>query len=130
MAVYFVDVGLVRAMVDDPTADRGWLLENIVYLHLRRCKCQIEYYNTSDGKEVDFYVTNKMSRQHCLIQVCWSLNSSDTMKREIVPLLDAGKKLGIKRLLVVTWNEEKELESGIQVVPVWKLLAGYEPVFK
>ena len=128
--VYFVDVGLVRAMADDPTADRGWLLENIVYLHLRRCKCQIEYYNTSDGKEVDFYVTNKMSRQHCLIQVCWNLNSPDTMKREIIPLLDAGHELGIKRLLLVTWDEEKELEGGIKVVPVWKLLAGYEPIFK
>ena len=128
--VYFVDVGLVRAMVDDPTADRGWLLENIVYLHLRRCKCQIEYYNTSDGKEVDFYVTNKMSRQHCLIQVCWNLNPPDTMRREIIPLLDAGHELGIKRLLLVTWDEEKELEGGIKVVPVWKLLAGYEPIFK
>ena len=128
--VYFVDVGLVRALADDPTADRGWLLENLVYLHLRRCKCQIEYYNTSDGKEVDFYVTNKMSRQRCLIQVCWSLNSSDTMKREIIPLLDAGQELGIKQLLVVTWDEEKEIEGGIKVVPIWKLLAGYEPVFR
>ena len=52
------------------------------------------------------------------------------IKRDNVPLLSAGKKLGIKRLLVVTWDEEKELEGGIQVVPIWKLLAGYEPVFK
>ena len=52
------------------------------------------------------------------------------VKCDNVQLLSAGKKLGIKRLLAVTWDEEKELEGGIKVVPVWKLLAGYEPVFK
>ena len=51
-------------------------------------------------------------------------------KHEIVSFLNAGRELGIKRLLLVTWDEEKELEGGIKVVPVWKLLAGYEPIFK
>ena len=37
---------------------------------------------------------------------------------------------GIDRLLVVTWDEERTLEGGIQAVPVWKLLAGYEPIFR
>ena len=58
------------------------------------------------------------------------LASINLIKRDNVSLLLVGKKLGIKRFLVVTWDEEKELEGGIQVVPVWKLLAGYEPVFK
>ena len=127
--VYLVDVGLVRAMADDPTANRGWLLENLVYLHLRRGKCQVGYYNTSDGKEVDFHVTDRLSRQRCLVQVCWSLNAAETRKREIAPLLKAGGELGINRLLVVTWDEERTLEGGIQAVPVWKLLAEYEPIF-
>ena len=128
--VYLVDIGLVRAMADDPTANRGWLLENLVYLHLRRGKCQVGYYNTSDGKEVDSHVTDRQSRKHCLIQVCWSLNAAETMKREIAPLLKAGGELGINRLVAVTWDEEKELDGGIQVVPAWKLLAGYEPIFR
>ena len=128
--VYLVDLGLVRAMADDPTTNRGWLLENLVYLHLRRSKCQVGYYNISDGKEVDFHVTDRQSRQHCLIQVCWSLNATETMKREILPLLKAGGELGIDRLLVVTWDEERTLDGSIQAVPVWKLLAGYEPIFK
>ncbi len=128
--VYLVDIGLVRAMAEDPTANRGWLLENLVYLHLRRGKCQVDYYNTINGKEVDFHVTDKQSRKRSLIQVCWSLNAADTMKREVVPLLKAGEELGIDRLLVITWDEDKALEGGIQAVPVWKLLAGYEPVFR
>ena len=52
------------------------------------------------------------------------------MKREIAPLLKAGGELGINRLLVVTWDEEKTLEGGIQAVPIWKMLAGYEPIFR
>ncbi len=125
--VYLVDVGLVRAMADDPTADRGWLLENLVYLHLRRCKCQVGYYNTSDGKEVDFHVSDRQNRKRSLVQVCWGLNAPDTMKREVPTLLKAGKELGIKRLLLVTWDEEKELD-GVHVVSVWKLLSGYVPI--
>ena len=52
------------------------------------------------------------------------------MKREIAPLLKAGGELGIDRRLVVTWDEERTLEDGIQAVPVWKLLAGDEPIVR
>ena len=128
--VYLVDIGLIRAMADDPTANRGWLLENLVYLHLRRGKCQVSYYNTSDGKEVDFHVADRQNHRRCLVQVCWSLNGGETMKREIAPLLKAGEELGIDRLLVVTWDDERKLDGGIQTVPVWKFLAGYEPIFR
>ncbi len=128
--VYLVDIGLIRAMADDPTANRGWLLENLVYLHLRRNKCQVGYYNTADGKEVDFHVVDRMSRQRCLIQVCWSMNAPETLKREMSALRKGGEELGLDRMLVVTWDEEKTREDGIQVVPVWKLLAGYEPIFR
>ena len=58
------------------------------------------------------------------------LASINLTKSEIVSFLNAGKRLGIKRLLLVTWDEEKEIEGGIKVVPVWKLLAGYEPGFR
>ena len=58
------------------------------------------------------------------------LASINLAKSKIVSFLKACKRLGIKRLLLVTWDEEKEMEGGIKVVPVWKLLAGYEPVFK
>jgi len=33
-------------------------------------------------------------------------------------LLKAGNELGIKRLLLVTWDEERELDGGVQVVPI------------
>lgn len=120
--VYLIDIGLVRAMVEDPEANRGWLLENLVYLHLRRLKFDISYYNTSDNKEVDFYAFNKISREKMLIQSTWSLADAETAKREIAPLVCAGAELNIAKRFIVTWNEETELADGIKVIPLWKFL--------
>ena len=74
------------------------------------------------------HVSDRQNRRRSLVQVCWSLNAPDTLKREVPTLLKAGKELGIKRLLLVTWDEEKELDGGVQVVPIWKLLSGHVPV--
>lgn len=120
--VYLIDVGLVRAMAEDPEANRGWLLENLVYLHLRRLKFDISYYNTSENKEVDFYAFNKISREKMLIQATWSLADAETAKREIAPLVSAGAELNIAKRFIVTWNEETELADGIKVIPLWKFL--------
>jgi len=120
--VYMIDVGLVKAMAEDPMANKGWLLENLVYLHLRSRKFEVAYYNTSDNKEVDFYVYDKLSRRKVLVQVTWSLNAPETFKREVMPLRQAGQELGIDKLYVVTWDEEKMLEDGISIIPIWKFL--------
>ena len=120
--VYLIDIGLVRAMAEDPEANRGWLLENLVYLHLRRLKFDISYYNTSENKEVDFYAFNKISREKMLIQATWSLADAETAKREIAPLASAGVELNIAKRFIVTWNEETELADGIKVIPLWKFL--------
>jgi len=120
--VYLIDIGLVKAMVENPTANKGWLLENLVYLHLRRRKFEIGYYNTRDNREVDFYACNKLNRKKILLQVTWSLHAVETYKREIPSLLLAGQELGIDQLFVITWDEEKKLEGGISVIPIWKFL--------
>ena len=122
--VYMIDPGLVRAMAEDPEANKGWLLENLVYLHLRRLKYHVNYVNTADRKEVDFHAFNKVSRDKMLIQASWSLSNEETKNRETEPLLKAGKELGIRRLLIVTWDEETVLDKKIQVVPIWKFLIG------
>jgi ATPase len=123
--VYLIDVGLVRAMVEDPEANRGWLLENLVYLHLRRLKFDVSYYNTFDNKEVDFYAFNRISREKMLIQSTWSLSDPETAKREIAPLVTAGTELNISKRIIVTWNEETELADSIKVVPLWKFLINH-----
>ena len=89
--VYLIDIGLVKAMLENPTANKGWLLENLVYLHLRRRKFEIAYYNTRDNREVDFYACDKLSRKKILLQVTWSLHAAETYKREYLHCLWLGR---------------------------------------
>jgi predicted AAA+ superfamily ATPase len=58
-----------------------------------------------------------------LIQVSYSINNPQTYARETNSLLEAGKKLNCGNLKVVTFNEERNIESDgkvIRVTPAWK----------
>ena len=44
---YVIDVGLLRAMKPNMERDRGWMLENLVFMMLRRGDNKIEYYVTT-----------------------------------------------------------------------------------
>lgn len=46
--VYVIDTGLVRALAHSSDAGRGMMLENLVFLHLRRQGNDIEYVNTRE----------------------------------------------------------------------------------
>ena len=116
---YFVDTGLARAVTPKSDASLGWLLENLVFLSLRRGYNKIEYYNTRRGDEVDFLVTDKASGKRRLIQVSWELSSPATEERELSALKDARCETGVDDCTVVTWDEERE-SDGVKIAPAWK----------
>lgn len=118
---YLNDIGIVRAMRIKHALDLGPLLENLVYLQLRRLGYQMEYVLTGDGSEVDFLAFRPM-KDSKLIQVCFDMSNPKTFEREVSALTDAAKALGVKDRYVVTWDDEDELPGNIQVVPVWKFL--------
>lgn len=120
---YLVDTGLARAVTPKNDASRGWLLENLVYLALRRGDNRIEYYNTRKGEEVDFLVTDRVTKRRRLIQVAWEMSDSVTKTRELSALKSARDEIKVKDCSVVTWDEEWE-EDGIKVVPAWKWCLG------
>ena len=107
-------------MVEDPEANRGWLLENLVFMMLRRGDNRIEYYLTKRGEEVDFIVTDKITGQRRLIQVAWDLSDASTVKREITALVNAAAETGIDSKMIITWDSESSMDDGIEVVPIWK----------
>ncbi|MCQ2103151.1 MAG: ATP-binding protein [Fibrobacter sp.] len=121
---YIVDTGLIRAMTPKNDAERGWLLENLVFMHLRRGNNKIEYYINKSGGEVDFLVTDQNSKSRQLIQVAWNMEKSETSDRELSALLLARDEIKVKDCLIVTWDSEAVLDDGIQVVPVWKWCLG------
>jgi uncharacterized protein len=118
---YVVDTGMLSSMSVRAHRDRGALLENLAYMHLRRRGARIEYLITSGGKEIDFVVTPSGRGARELIQVSWTLEHPDTRAREVDGLSEAMRELRIPKGTVVTWLEEGR-EGRIRIVPAWKWL--------
>lgn len=96
---YAIDTGLINANILSVSQKQGALLENVVYLDLRRRGDKIYYYQTAEGYEVDF-LTQKKSGEMELLQVTWSPEDKQTLAREERALLAAEKELGIKGRLI------------------------------
>ena len=96
------------------------MLENLVAISLFHHHGErLYYYNY--GVEVDFYIPDEQLG----IQVSYSIADTQTCNREITALLKLNAYKPLKRMLVITYNEENTLiKEGhtIEIVPVWKWL--------
>ena len=118
---YLIDPGLIRAMCVKNDAERGWMLENIVYMALRRGTGKISYISNADGTEVDFHVHDRVSHGERLVQVSYAMSDETTFFREMNAIRFAREKTGIQDCTIVTWDDEGEMD-GIRIMPVWKWL--------
>ena len=91
--IYAVDNGLSSANTFNLSDNRGKLLENQVYLDLRRQKKKIFYYLTADGYEIDF-VTQDLQGKFELIQVTWDKTDLVALQRKERALEQAKQELG------------------------------------
>ena len=115
--VYLIDTGLGKKVTSD---DTGRILENAVFLNLRKGNNEIFYYN--EEGECDFIV--KTNGKFKTYQVTLEL-SDDNRDREIRGLLEACKKLGVNKGTIVTSDDEAQMqEQGIkiEIFPLWKHL--------
>jgi len=122
--VYCVDHALVTSVSSGILVNSGHLLENLVFIALRRLHPKIYYYKTKTGREVDFIVPPR-NRVRMLIQVCESLAEPQTRKRETAALSEAMAELNLKSGTIVTRNEDERIDVGgraINVVPIWRFL--------
>jgi predicted AAA+ superfamily ATPase len=118
---YLIDPGLIRAMCVKNDAERGWMLENVVYMALRRCGGKISYLINKDGTEVDFHVHDPVAHGERLVQVSYAMSDEKTFFREINALKRARESTGIRDCTIVTWDDDGE-SDGVRIVPVWKWL--------
>lgn len=119
---YAVDCGLASAVSFRFSEDKGRMLENIVFLELKRIGEEIYYYKNKDGTEVDFLIREKNKNKE-LIQVCWDLSDEETKKREISNLAKAMNELKLKSGTILTSNETDEINiegKTIIVQPVFR----------
>ena len=121
---YAYDTGVVTTFKSRLAADYGVLMENLVALELLRQGKEFFYFQAKDGREVDFVVRDGLDFYR-LIQVCYNLSDENTRKREFSALVKASRELGVKDLLVFSWDEERETTyKGLQILvyPLWKWL--------
>ena len=118
--VYVVDNGFVSKISLKFTKDNGWLLENLVFTELKNSG---DVFYHSEKFECDFVVAeNKKVKE--VVQVCWNLTQTNR-ERELNGLLEAMDKFKLKTGLILTNDQEEELEVDkrkIVVKPVWKWL--------
>lgn len=122
--VYCIDHALVTSVGSGILVNAGHLLENLVFVALRRVTSEIAYYKTRSGKEVDF-IAQYPDRSRKLIQVCESMADSNTRKRELDALTEAMRELKTSIGLIVTRGETDELKvdgGTVSVVPAWRFL--------
>lgn len=118
---YSIDNGLSAVNSVSFSSDRGRILENIVFLHLRRKYRDLFYFKGKN--ECDFLVkeSGKITKA---IQVCYTLNE-DNQKREIDGITEAMNEFKLSRGVLLTYNQEDEFKINnkkIIVQPVWKFL--------
>jgi len=125
---YIIDNGFIKARSFELSPNYGRLLENMVFAELLRREYKPEldifYYRTRNDREIDF-VCRKGNQVEQLIQVCYDISNSKTLKREIDALAEAAAELKCTVLLLLTWEKEETVQRGdlsIHLLPVYKWL--------
>jgi len=117
--VYAIDQGLVNFSSVSGSPDRGRLLENTVYLQLRRLGYEIWYFKGK--KECDF-IFQDGKNAFSAIQVSWQLGDQNE-KREVEGLIEAIIQLNLTEGTIITFDQEDTLVKDgktIRLVPGWK----------
>lgn len=119
---YMIDPALIRITGFRISEDRGRLLENIVFLHLRMSGKEIYFHK--DQKECDFIV-REGNRIVEAIQVTTNLSDKEVKEREIQGLIEAMTAYNLQEGLILTENDQDIIKIDglhIAVVPIWKWL--------
>ena len=122
--IYVIDNGLRNAVSFRTSQDKGRMLENLVFIELKRRGIEFWYYKTKNNQEVDFLWFGPEPR---LIQVCYDLTDPATYKRETGALETAMKELSVRSSVILSYNERKEIKTNAGViwnVPVHDWLTG------
>ena len=119
--IYSIDTGLTESVSFSFSENTGKLLENLVFLHLRRSLQDIYYYKTTKEHEVDFFLPS----QNTFIQVATSLKTDSAKEREVRALIEAGKEHKNAILTIVTQNEKNIIQKEgleINIIPIYEWL--------
>lgn len=111
--VYVVDNGFVLGTGFNVSNNLGRLLENEVFMELRRRGYDEEkslfYYRSRNDKEVDF-ITRCGTHVEQLIQVSYDISNERTLKRELSALAECAGELHCDTLLIITFTQSDVIQ--------------------
>jgi predicted AAA+ superfamily ATPase len=98
----------------------------MIYLHLRRSHPRIRYYLTrTKRQEVDFLVSDNRGKPSLAVQVSMDISHTETLRREIEPLVAAARYFGTKENRIITLGQEQRIEKDgvtVHALPAWQWL--------
>jgi len=112
--VYCIDNGFVDINSVSFNDDNGRLLENMVFMQLRRHTSEIFYF--SEKKECDFVVFQNGKLQN-LYQVSWQLDQNN-MDRELAGLVEAMDFFGEKYAKIITFDQSDTFDIDGKIITV------------
>src|SRR3989344_3380488 len=119
--IYCIDNGLLNTVSFKFSDDFGKLLENLVFIELRRRNERICYFRKN--YECDFLIVRK-NKVSSAIQITKKLDD-DNEKREINGLLEVMNEYKLKEGIILTEDQEEERiieDKKIRIIPIWKWL--------
>ena len=120
--VYGIDTGLVGSVGFSFSENMGKLMENAVYLQLRRKSQDIYYYKTVQDYEVDFF----LPKENAFIQVSQHFDAPETQERELRAITAAVlEQKEVTTHIVVTERDKQTIDKEglhIQIVPLYEWL--------
>jgi hypothetical protein len=112
--IYVIDSGLRRVAARSAEADIGKLLENLVYLELRRRNLNVYYYH--EQNEVDFIVAEGYTPKTA-IQVCaYGMDAENTRARELKALVGCLHDLELDEGMIVTMDRTEVIEVEHKII--------------
>ncbi len=117
--VYPADTALIPLFDRSGKANTGHALETAIFLELKRRGAELAYLKTTSGYEVDF-LARFPDGSTALIQVCQSIDSSDTLTREVRSLQEAASNHPTAKLLLITLESQipfPKVPDNIQIIP-------------
>ncbi len=109
---YLVDLGFRNALLGKEfTVDTGHLLENVIYLELKRRNNQV-WIGKTDSLEVDFVVRNNDGYTQ-YIQVSQTVQNTTTLSRELAPfnnIPDHNEKI------LITMDYQRGTHNGVKQI--------------
>lgn len=123
--VFAIDQGFIYRIGFNFSSNKGRVLENIVFLELKRRKKEPYYF--SGKRECDFVIQQGNHIKQA-IQVTWVL-SNENIEREIGGLQEAMTEYHLSNGLLLYYDTEiqdRQIPDNIQLLPVWKWLINKE----